>query len=198
MLPRSSDITILLGPFIAFGVQSFFTYRLYRLSNSLPLPIFCSALAVARVVLVFVVGAAGFSTPDVLSYEHKWGPSITALLVVSAVCDLTITAGLCYNLANQKKSAHTHTSFLLNRIIIWTVETGLATGLTEIVEVICFLTMPHNYIWMGFYSMSTGIYLNSLLIALNRRKKIRTGAPEVHEFSSVEHSSGAFFLCNAD
>ncbi|KAF9235280.1 hypothetical protein BU15DRAFT_78200 [Melanogaster broomeanus] len=186
-LPRSSDITVILGPFIAFGVQSFFTYRLYRLSNSLPLPIFCFALAVTRLVLVFLVGIAGFSMTNVMSYEHTWGGAITALLVVSAVCDLSITTGLCYNLRNQRKSAHTNTSLLVNKIIIWTIETGLATGLTEVVQLICFLTMK-NYIWMGIYSISTGIYLNSLLTALNRRKKIRKGSPEVHEFSSVENS----------
>ncbi|KAF9235282.1 hypothetical protein BU15DRAFT_78201 [Melanogaster broomeanus] len=187
-LPRSSDVAVILSPFTAFGVQSFFTYRLYRLSNSLPLPIFCFALAVTRIVLVFLVGVVGFSMTDVMSYEHTWSGAITALLVVSAVCDLSITAGLCYHLCNQRKSAHPSTSLLVNKIIIWTIETGLATGLTEVVQLICFLTMQ-NFVWIGIYSISTGIYLNSLLTALNRRKKVRTGSPEVHEFSSVENST---------
>ncbi|KAF9222444.1 hypothetical protein BS17DRAFT_189552 [Gyrodon lividus] len=56
--------------------------------------------------------------------------------------------------------------------------------------------MPHNYIWMGFYSMSTGIYLNSLLIALNRRKKIWKEVPGIHRFSSGgrSHSDHAIRL----
>ncbi|KAF9230102.1 hypothetical protein BU15DRAFT_84043 [Melanogaster broomeanus] len=136
-LPRSSDVAVILSPFTAFGVQSFFTYRLYRLSSSLPLPIFCFALAVTRLVLVFPVGIAGFSMTDVTSYEHTWGGVITALLVISAVCDLSITAGLCYHLCNQRRSAHPNTSLLVNKIIVWTIETGLATGLTEVVQLIC-------------------------------------------------------------
>ncbi|KAF9234536.1 hypothetical protein BU15DRAFT_78894 [Melanogaster broomeanus] len=183
VLPRSSDVTVVLGPFIAFGVQSFFTYRLYRLSNSLPLPVFCFALAITRLILVFLVGIAGFAMTDVTSYEHTWGGAITALLVISTLSfDVKLPwMHLVYPPVHS-------TSLQVNKIIVWTIETGLVTGLTEVVQLICFLTVQ-NYIWMGIYSIATGIYLNSLLTALNGRKRLRKGSPDVHKFSSVENTT---------
>ncbi|KAF9222440.1 hypothetical protein BS17DRAFT_189175 [Gyrodon lividus] len=223
----ATDVAITLSPFIAFGVQCYFTYRLYKFSNSVPLPMCCFILAITRLVLALVVGIAGFTVKDVLSYEHQWGPSIKALLIVSAVCDLMITAGLCYNLSRQKKSACAKTSLVLKKLVIWTIGLSLlnvrASCLTYFVEQrnrvgdwddgdcrghmctsssflnctdttthcsVQFLSMPHNFIWMGIYSFSSGIYLNSLLAAVNRRNHARRVIPEVHQFSSVGFSAG--------
>ncbi|KIJ67009.1 hypothetical protein HYDPIDRAFT_108991 [Hydnomerulius pinastri MD-312] len=58
-------------------------------------------------------------------------------------------------------------------MIVYTIETGLATTLTDLVEGICFWTMPTNNVWIGFYSFESALYMNSLLAALNSRVLFR-------------------------
>ncbi|KIJ58330.1 hypothetical protein HYDPIDRAFT_34287 [Hydnomerulius pinastri MD-312] len=55
-----------------------------------------------------------------------------------------------------------------------------------VIEIILFLTMPENYMWLGLLSFCSGLYVNSLLATLNRRAKLRQQLGEVHEFTSVE------------
>ncbi|KIJ66091.1 hypothetical protein HYDPIDRAFT_39227 [Hydnomerulius pinastri MD-312] len=190
ILPHTSALSVYFGAPIAFGVQGFFCYRLYKLSSSMIIPIFCLVLGITRLVLALIMGIAAYTMKDLTSYERQYTPMLTALLAVSAICDLIITVGLCYQLKQRGGGITKHTTLLVNRLVVWTIETGLATSLTEVAELICFLTMPNNSAWMGIHSFASGIYLNSLLAALNRRSRLRRATPEVHEFPTANFASG--------
>ncbi|KIJ66085.1 hypothetical protein HYDPIDRAFT_110231 [Hydnomerulius pinastri MD-312] len=84
------------------------------------------------------------------------------------------------------------TSLLVNRLVVWTIETGLVTSLTEVAELACFLTMRNNSVWMGISSVVSGIYLNSMLAALNRRSILRRDLPIVHDFPTGDLATKRF------
>lgn len=94
-------------------------------------------------------------------------PALT-WLIASAVADITITASLCYYLARQK-SGFSATDDTINKIIRLTVQTGLITTLFAILDVVCFLVLPHttiNFVWD--FALSK-LYTNALISTLNAR-----------------------------
>ncbi|KAL0573853.1 hypothetical protein V5O48_008094 [Marasmius crinis-equi] len=94
-------------------------------------------------------------------------PALTWLLA-SAIADVTITASLYWSL-NQRKTGFKHTDDSINRILRLTVQTGLITAIVALLDVICFLALPHttiNFIWD--FALSK-LYTNALMSTLNAR-----------------------------
>ncbi|KIJ64879.1 hypothetical protein HYDPIDRAFT_111536 [Hydnomerulius pinastri MD-312] len=168
-LPATSVTAVVLSAPITFAVQVYFIVRLYRLSQDRFLPAFCIILAFVRLVFNMTLGIAGYYMKNVTVYEHEWSWIITSILAVSISCDLTIAAALSYHLNARRKTGFKQTTRIIDQMIVYTIETGLATSLTDLIEGIFFWKMPNNYIWMGVYSFESGLYLNSLLAALNSR-----------------------------
>ncbi|KIJ64945.1 hypothetical protein HYDPIDRAFT_40118 [Hydnomerulius pinastri MD-312] len=51
-------------------------------------------------------------------------------------------------------------------------DTSVITSMAELVEGVCYLKMPDNYIWIPLYAATPGMYANSLLAALNSRTPV--------------------------
>ncbi|KIJ65681.1 hypothetical protein HYDPIDRAFT_39599 [Hydnomerulius pinastri MD-312] len=185
-LPASGILPVVLGAPTAFVVQAFFSYRLYKLSKGLILPIFSLLLATIRLVFKMVFGIAGFHITSVASYEQKWRWMISTLLAVSIICDVTIAAALSCYLYAKRNTGFRQTSHLIDQLIIYTIETGLITSVTDLAEAICFWTMPNNSIWMGIYAFESGLFVNSLLASLNRRAPLFNGRKEAERVFELD------------
>ncbi|KIJ64907.1 hypothetical protein HYDPIDRAFT_28257 [Hydnomerulius pinastri MD-312] len=185
-LPVSSVVPVVLGAPTAFVVQAFFSYRLYKLSKRLILPIFSLSLATIRFVMNMVFGIAGFYMTSVASYEQEWRWMISTLLSVSITCDVTIGAALSCYLYAKRNTGFRQTSLLIDQLIIYAIETGLVTSVTDLVEAICFWTMPNNFIWMGVYAFESGLFVNSLLASLNRRAPLFNGRKDAERVFELD------------
>ncbi|KAH7909904.1 hypothetical protein BJ138DRAFT_169056 [Hygrophoropsis aurantiaca] len=107
---------------------------------------------------------------SIVDYETAHFRLITLTFAGNAVCDVMITVGLVYNLGrHRRKSGFPRTVRQINRLILWTLETGLIKGLTSILIIVFFFTMRQTSIWAGVYMYFTCIYTNSLLALLNNR-----------------------------
>ncbi|KAJ7889854.1 hypothetical protein B0H14DRAFT_2691086 [Mycena olivaceomarginata] len=159
-------------------VQGFFAYRIRLLSGRIYISLVCWTLCLLRFIGGMGVAAEGFldvpREPDYFRLQDTYGWLITSSLNVGAVLDVLIAVSLCFYIRrlytpyNLPKSEE-----LINRLITWTIQTGLITSLMSIAVVVAFQTMKHNFIWLALYTFLAKLYSNSLLVSLNARPHSR-------------------------
>ncbi|KAJ6606093.1 hypothetical protein DFH09DRAFT_1269174 [Mycena vulgaris] len=175
LMPRMIAISILFSGAIGAGVQGFFALRIYRLSKSLYIAGFSWILSFSR--LLFCVAAAVYGSQRDLrlaTFEAQRAWILYILWVGSTANDLIISATLVYWLYHQRMDVHKRRSILLiDKLIAWTLETGVITSTGTTVMAVLFVITKHNYIWVAFYTVTAGLYANSLLASLNSRATLR-------------------------
>ncbi|KAF7328892.1 hypothetical protein MVEN_02518900 [Mycena venus] len=143
-----------------------------RLPVSLDTAIFFSALIEqSGSVVTFIVT---LRLPSLQSYIAHWSWLSISQWSASAVNDILTTATLVVLLYNQRRSAQRKTVALVDKIIVWTIETGMLTSALAIFMIIFYLTMKERMIWLGAYVISSRLYSNSLLASLNSRGALRS------------------------
>ncbi|KAF9237167.1 hypothetical protein BU15DRAFT_63418 [Melanogaster broomeanus] len=105
-------------------VQMFFTYRLYELSPRPILPSICAFL----VTCIFRNGN-GSSPPN---------------FVLMTMCDVTVALALSYHLYQRRKDGSKRTTRMIDRLILYTIETGLITSMADLAEAVCYWAIPNT------------------------------------------------------
>ncbi|KDR68058.1 hypothetical protein GALMADRAFT_257313 [Galerina marginata CBS 339.88] len=72
------------------------------------------------------------------------------------------------------------TTAFLNRLMRWTLQTGLITSMTSVTVIICFQAMS-NMVWFGLYIILAKLYSISLLVSLNARHRLGKHNRDVDE-----------------
>ncbi|KAJ7842396.1 hypothetical protein B0H13DRAFT_1909823 [Mycena leptocephala] len=80
--------------------------------------------------------------------------------------DLTVTAALAVLLFRQRRTAHKRTAALVDKLILWTIETGMLTSSASVVMLACYVTMKDNFIWTAVFSVVPRLFSNTLLARL--------------------------------
>ncbi|KAJ3725667.1 hypothetical protein DFJ43DRAFT_574179 [Lentinula guzmanii] len=172
---------VIFNGFTAFCVQSFLTWKIWRLSNSnmwvtgvvaaLVLAEFGCVIAFGIIALVRVRTFADLAT------DLK-GLSIT-VNAIAAAGDVLI-AGILTWLLQTSKTGFQRSDTMLNKLTIFAVNTGALTSLFAVASLISILAAPNTFIYITFFFCMGRLYTNSLLASLNARKKIRNGGDNVH------------------
>ncbi|KAJ7352154.1 hypothetical protein DFH08DRAFT_858037 [Mycena albidolilacea] len=178
----SFNIGILVTNTIVLIVELFLARRVYILSNKNRL---LTGLIVFLSFTYFgfemAVQVRTFQLKRIaLFFEFQWIASVG--LACASAADLIIAASLSYYLLKSRTGIKT-TDSVVNKLILYAMNTGLLTGICVLIDMICFLTMPKNLIHIAFNLVVGKLYTNSLLATLNFRDTIRKGAKEVHTFS---------------
>ncbi|CAA7270107.1 unnamed protein product [Cyclocybe aegerita] len=178
--PSTLYLTIIFSGFIVPIVQAFFAERVRVISGRLLIPIVCWTLSVVRFSMSLVASAEAFRMTTLEQYQKDWKWLLTTVLAMGAATDIIVAAALCFYLRAQRSTSHEKTVTMIDKIIAWTIQTGLMTSLTGLVMLICFLAMPHNFIWLGFFMFLARMFSNSLFASLNARRILRsTGFAEM-------------------
>ncbi|KAF8970088.1 hypothetical protein BDZ97DRAFT_1791886 [Flammula alnicola] len=162
------------GGGITLIVQTFFALRLSRL---LPRPynhtgIICIIISSLRFIATIYLTVEGIVAINMTVYREKCEWIVSATFIASAVVDITIAVSMMYFLARQRRQVK-RISRLLDRLVMYTVRSGLLTSISAIAVVLCFQLMPDNFIWLAVYTFVAKLYSNSFLSALNARKDLR-------------------------
>ncbi|KAF8149721.1 hypothetical protein K438DRAFT_1988744 [Mycena galopus ATCC 62051] len=188
------SVQLLAGYSSIFIVQMYFAYCIYALLRNMRgtnisvvspvyetlmglvnpkykiMPIFITALALLQICagIAQTVITAELSSLTLL-YQTK---RINTLQAASAlVCDVSITACLCYTLRSTKSTIES-TNSLLNILIINAVNRGMLTALAAALNIILFLSSPNSF-WFSLALIPSGkLYMNSMLATLNAREHI--------------------------
>ncbi|KAJ7745367.1 hypothetical protein B0H16DRAFT_1558616 [Mycena metata] len=169
--PLSLDTAILLSGFIGPLEQGWFTYRLYRLTKRVPLPLLCMSLALARFVGIIGLSTIALHAYPITEYNERAGWLIEAIVIVSAALDTILVSALCYYLSSWRLDKSRVLHKLVNQIMTWTVETGVMTIFGALGLLISFLTMKDNYVYVGFFVVVPKLFANSLLLSVNAREQ---------------------------
>ncbi|KAK0453135.1 hypothetical protein EV421DRAFT_652306 [Armillaria borealis] len=185
---------------IALLAQTFFCWRIWRLSNgNIWLTggtyIVCFASFVST--MVFYGMTADYNEFAQLIPLH---PYMHALNVLSAASDVIIAIVLVHLLRKQR-TGYRKTNSMINRLILFTLNTGGICGLCAILTLVFNIVYPDTYIYMLFYIIVCRVYLNSLLATLNSRETIRaignaTIINSMPNFSNQDSISLAFVGAN--
>ncbi|KAJ7635902.1 hypothetical protein B0H17DRAFT_1107338 [Mycena rosella] len=169
----SLAIAVVFSGLIGASVQGFFSFRIYSLSRKVYIPLFIWIISFWRLLSSILVLTGTLQSSTVEGAEGQWGWALLASWSVSAANDLVITVALVTILIRQRTYAQKRTVVLVDKLIAWTIETGMLTSACGILMLICFVTMRNNYIFLAFFAVEARMFSNSLLASLNSREMLR-------------------------
>ncbi|KAJ6469479.1 hypothetical protein C8R45DRAFT_1017190 [Mycena sanguinolenta] len=174
-IPWCIALTLIITALVTFLVHCFFAHRIFLLSKknwSMILPIL--ALTLLR------LAASSVSTREMLRYRSfdifklKAGWIFTLGLSVSSAVDILITGLLVYLFGKSRTEAGRF-NLILDKLILYGLETGSLTCLGTIITMLLWVTTPRNLVFLGLHVVITKLYANSLLVHLNTRNHIQLG-----------------------
>ncbi|KAF7342307.1 hypothetical protein MVEN_01819100 [Mycena venus] len=173
-------------------VQTFYAHRIWKMSQHnifltgfiLLLVFATSACGTAWVVLALQAGTYErllkisartlflFRWLSVLRPSRPIQPLTISINALSTAADVIITSTLCFML-QQTRPASLETETMVNRLILFTINTGLLTSLCAVASLISLIISPRTLIYASFYFCIGRLYSNALLASLNARAVIR-------------------------
>ncbi|KAL5524112.1 hypothetical protein ACEPAG_8285 [Sanghuangporus baumii] len=166
-----SKITVGLTGTITFLAQSFFTWRVWKLSQNV-------------IIVTVVVGgsnllestnhlsespkarASGCSSRvkygTFVAWTHKVRWVFTIGLILSVICDIILTSSLCYWLRESRTGVHGMDE-KIDKIILYSIENGVLTCAISMITLICAIVMPKNLVFAGLHFIISKLYINSVL-----------------------------------
>jgi hypothetical protein len=191
MLAASPIVTVL----ISTPVQMFMAWRIVVITQSKKIPFVIAVFSIVSLaggiwVGVQVVVFKLFSKKDSFQFNL---PGVI-WFVAAAVADVLITVTLVYSL-RQRKTGHKKTSSLINRIIKLTIQTGLVTTITALLDLFLFTLSPKTAVSFVWDFSVSKLYTNALLSTLNARAgwnhlNEQAGDENVLFGSTIVNSSG--------
>ncbi|EMD32502.1 hypothetical protein CERSUDRAFT_118537 [Gelatoporia subvermispora B] len=170
----SVAVTVALTALNTFLVQAFFAHRIHTLSRGMwwiTAPI--TILAFLRLFAALVSTAEMIRLRSYPAFVDQFAWVFTVGLSLGAVVDILIAIGLCYFL-RRGRTGFSSMDRIIDSITLYTVENGLLTSVTTVISLICWVTMPHNLIFLGLHFAISKLYANSFLATLNARKALMT------------------------
>jgi len=170
----SLTFSILVGNILTVVVQSFYAYRIYRLSGG--------NVILPCVIVVLSLCQLGFGIAYML---HNWRAqfialsesritSITGSIAISTdlLCDLFISITMCI-LLHRNDTGWKGSSRIINTLITYTINTCVLLTVCTVALLVTFLTFPSSLIFGIFYYILCRLYTNATLSMLNSRNLIR-------------------------
>ncbi|KAF8138662.1 hypothetical protein EV363DRAFT_539039 [Boletus edulis] len=170
-------IEVFFNGFTALLVQCFLAMRVYTLSNKNVFALGAVMILVLLewiLILIFSIKAIPLRTYTQFATINSISMSINA---AAAAGDILITIFLCY-LLQKSRTGFSKSDWTINKLIMFSINTGLLTSVCALCSLICISIWPHALIYIAFYYNIGRLYCNSLLATLNARKGLRGPRPE--------------------
>ncbi|KAF9043375.1 hypothetical protein BJ165DRAFT_239503 [Panaeolus papilionaceus] len=177
-----------LGGAITFAVQTFFALRVSRLIAK-PygyIGFLCIGVSFLRFIGSVVLAVAAATSVSIAIYRVKWKWLIVTLLSSATAVDLIIAISMLYYLRTARSRALSRTTHLIDKLIGYTLRSGLLTSVSAVVLLICFLSKPLTMSWLAVYTFLAKLYSNSLLSVLNGREELRNDGSHSASAISIE------------
>lgn len=194
----SLKLHVLLTSLSDFVVRSLYAQRIYTLSHrNKIITVIIGALSIVDLVVGTVITTKAFKIPTFAGLT-----AVANLFYVNFASNITADTCVALTLAFylwRNKTGLTRPDSLVNKLIAYTVNTGLLTVLDASAGLISYAARPTTLIFIAFYLNLSKFYVNSYLATLNVRKtlmsSIRTdGAYVTVDISGINasHSMPAF------
>ncbi|KAF6745401.1 hypothetical protein DFP72DRAFT_926116 [Ephemerocybe angulata] len=176
--PATGAATNFLNGSTALCVQGYFAWRIYRLAKGRKLLIGATWLAAILALVQWgssIALTVGFIrlNRQVDLVPVKLRVLVTLYFMTAAVCDVVISISMTFILSRYKtKTAFAETKSLLNTLIATTVENGIITTVSALINLVIYFTRTHDLIGVAIQYVIGGIYATVLLATLNRRSPL--------------------------
>lgn len=160
-------------------VQTFFTWRIWMLTRKLWVVVVIECISVFSAgCLIYLTAklleAPGTTRTFLMLVTTKLRTAVIIWLSSAAACDILIATAIVVQLWHAKNQAiDIRTAGVLNRLLIWTVETGTLTALMAVVDLAVFVSFPFDFYFYIFYFVIARVYANALVASLNSRAFVR-------------------------
>ncbi|KAL0952497.1 hypothetical protein HGRIS_006760 [Hohenbuehelia grisea] len=178
--------TPILASVVSTMVQLFFARRIWIMGQRKG-AILCYILIAIRCVAAFATGCVGLTYHAIEPFLEDFEWLLTTYISIGVAIDILIPIFLCWLLRSVRDSGLKSTASLVDRIMVWTIQTGLTTGVVSLTSIIVMQTMK-NFIWIGLYFNVTRLYANSLVMSLNTRAALRNESSSISIFTSGDFS----------
>lgn len=182
-IPTSLIIQVEINDITAFLVQCFFIWRIWRLSHKNYL--------ISGIVLLSAISCLVFTSLYVhRAFELTSFAEVPKIQELSALINITATvtdvliAVVMIWLLQSSKSGLDRTNDIINRLLLFVINTGLLTSICSVAALVSVLAAPQNLIYTVFFFPLGRLYTNSLLATLNARGTMRTKLASQEERSS--------------
>ncbi|EJD35082.1 hypothetical protein AURDEDRAFT_175849 [Auricularia subglabra TFB-10046 SS5] len=165
----SLEATLVIEAFIIVIVQCYFGLRVFRVTHSITLAVGIWFLALVRMGLTLGIMAASVQN-GTLAVTSTRAFRYQAILETSiaAFTDVVTALALCLALL-RRRTGFAHTDRLIDRIVAFTIGSGLFTSFISIAQLVAYLALSGDFVWIAFFSISSKMFSNSLLASLNER-----------------------------
>jgi Na+-translocating ferredoxin:NAD+ oxidoreductase RnfE subunit len=86
---------------------------------------------------------------DLSQLRERYNVLVYVALGASVALDVWNCAALCWNLGRAGRQAKERG--VMNAIMLWAIETGLATTAAAAVVLVCWVVWPSNGLWLCFF-----------------------------------------------
>ncbi|KZV66854.1 hypothetical protein PENSPDRAFT_654563 [Peniophora sp. CONT] len=159
---------VLLGAVVGAIVKLFLGYRVYKISkgNYLWFGII-SSLAISQLgtAIAFSVQASQVLISELIKLKTLG----TVSLSLGAATDIVTALVLCFYL-HTMRTGYRRSDGVINRLIVFSVNTGALTSAFSLSVVVLYQVMPNNFIFIAIYFLVCKLYSNSCLATLNSRR----------------------------
>ncbi|KAH7906764.1 hypothetical protein BJ138DRAFT_1129665 [Hygrophoropsis aurantiaca] len=169
--PNGFASSFIFTGFLVTITQGYFIYHIRVVSKRLYIPVLYWTTCLVRVIGDMTIGIFLIKHRQSFHYiAENYSSPVQGIFVFGTLSDLLIAVTMCHYLKRRKSSALGRTVKLLDRLMKYTIETGVLTGLTGIILLVCNAAMKQNFIWFGMYLFLAEVYANALLANLNARE----------------------------
>ncbi|KAI0739671.1 hypothetical protein C8Q80DRAFT_1274723 [Daedaleopsis nitida] len=166
--------------------QAFFLRRVYLIGRRYRAVVaFCAVLLLVEFAFSIAVTVVTFLHPTLHNSEQAWMNSTGVGL--AALADTLLTAALTISL-HQSRTGIKRTDSIIDLLILYAINTGLITGIFNLLSFVFAIAMPNNLIYGGLDIVATKFYANSLLAVLNSRRSLADLTDSVVGHTSINLS----------
>ncbi|KAJ6585353.1 hypothetical protein B0H19DRAFT_1250200 [Mycena capillaripes] len=151
--PKSLSASPFVACVVAVCVQGFFSLRIHGLTKNVWIPAIIWVLAFLQLLGNAATSITALRMASVTSYEVQYEWLLASNWSILTANDLIITATLVTILIHRRPSAQKKTALLVDKLILWSIETGMLTSASGILALICFVAMKHNFIYLAFFAI---------------------------------------------
>jgi hypothetical protein len=164
-------VQILLGAIVGLIVKTCFGLRVWKFSRGNYLVTgLILGMALAQFVMAVLFTIRSFHLR--VGQANQIKTLATTALALGVATDILTAAALSYFL-HKMRTGYKKSDTLINRLIIYSVNTGTLTSVFSVAVLVAYNTMPDNLIFIALYFTLSKLYANSCLATLNTRRFVR-------------------------
>ncbi|KAI9000596.1 hypothetical protein BD414DRAFT_532450 [Trametes punicea] len=187
ILPWESSAQLLCNACAIVMIQSFYAHRIWTLSNSQGLATLLAMFICGDFALAITLFVRSIMTDDVEDFVELTSLDI-ALNATTATTDVLLSGTLVILLA-MSRTTSIGVKRLINKLVLYTINTGLLTSICAILSVVAVILLPTAALYVMLYYIGTRLYSVSLLATLNARAGLRMQAERFGHVSLPRLSS---------